>query len=358
MNEKKEVYNIPIDFNINGLEVLEDLKSPNEFINFISDYVNKISMNIKEIEERKTNLLKSHFDYLSKAKESMNGVLQLLNEVSDKVTFNIKEEVFRDLEEMSKLGWCFLGIDFFNEVDIIYGDLTLTNMLINGVSAEMSIKEKNEYICNTLLNDKFEGKFEDIFEWIKELLDEKDRQKLNIAIEDYQNGRWFSCANSLIQIIDSLSIKQEIVGIKNRDLDSYLLTNPNLVSKQCWISFFRVFLSYFVPIICTENLTKEEKNKMKERDIKIIVQNCKDNFQTLDVVKVLPILNLLACMITFFEDVSWENYTVDKPISINRHWLAHGMYNVDDIEKYDCIKLFLILYQLVSVYDRLNNETL
>lgn len=49
----------------------------------------------------------------------------------------------------------------------------------------------------------------------------------------------------------------------------------------------------------------------------------------------------------------WKNYPNNKPEVINRHWLMHGMYDIEDITKADCIKLMLMLNQLSELYGTL-----
>ena len=59
-------------------------------------------------------------------------------------------------------------------------------------------------------------------------------------------------------------------------------------------------------------------------------------------------------MLKFFDDSDWtdkKNGTI--PSSVNRHWLAHNMYDYDDITRADCMKLFLLLYQIMELYCKL-----
>lgn len=357
MDKDKKSYNIDIDFNKSfSHEFLNTLKGPNPFIKYVSKYISNVSNEIKKISDIQRKSVEIGSEYLNTIKDSLTSLSNLLDDVIKEVNYNIKEGVFQDLKSISDLGWCFLGVN--SDEEEIYNNLTLSDMIINGITEEMTQQDKNIHILNIILQEKFQGNLEIIFEGLNNLLDKNDKCKIDIAIEEYQKKHWYNCVNILTQIIDSLTIKQEILCIRNNDLDSIFLKNPKFASSQCWISFYRVYLSYFVPIICKNTLSDSVKTDMRERKIEEILKYCKDNFQSLDVKKIIPMLNLLSCMIVFFDNFSWEEYDIKKPKSINRHWLMHGMYNVDDIQEYDCVKLFLMLYQLVYLYDKLNKGIL
>ena len=64
-------------------------------------------------------------------------------------------------------------------------------------------------------------------------------------------------------------------------------------------------------------------------------------------------------LLTLFKNYSWKEHNKNnKPSVINRNWLMHGMYSIDDIDKFDCIKLFLILYQISNLYYKIKNNSL
>lgn len=57
-------------------------------------------------------------------------------------------------------------------------------------------------------------------------------------------------------------------------------------------------------------------------------------------------------MLKFFDNSDWtDKLNSEIPSSVNRHWLAHGMYECNDIRRVDCIKMILMLELLVSLYD-------
>lgn len=62
-------------------------------------------------------------------------------------------------------------------------------------------------------------------------------------------------------------------------------------------------------------------------------------------------LNIAYPLLIFFNDNDWKEYP-NKPDIINRNWLMHGMCNYDDVTKSDCVKLFLLYYQLIIFLER------
>jgi hypothetical protein len=59
---------------------------------------------------------------------------------------------------------------------------------------------------------------------------------------------------------------------------------------------------------------------------------------------------------TLYADNNWSDYYSNKPPVINRNWLAHGMYDYDDITKADCYKLIFILCLEIIVFTKEHNK--
>lgn len=93
----------------------------------------------------------------------------------------------------------------------------------------------------------------------------------------------------------------------------------------------------------------------REEKFEIFIDEIKNNLSNYETK--IPILLLASCLIKFFEDSNWKNYP-QKPEVINRHWLMHGMYDIDDITKSDCIKLLLMLNQLTDIYTKIKKGEL
>ncbi len=66
------------------------------------------------------------------------------------------------------------------------------------------------------------------------------------------------------------------------------------------------------------------------------------------------LISMSFAMLKFFDDSDWTDKKNDTiPSSINRHWLAHSMYDYGDITRSDCMKLFFMLYQIMELYSKL-----
>ena len=66
------------------------------------------------------------------------------------------------------------------------------------------------------------------------------------------------------------------------------------------------------------------------------------------------LIPLSFALLKFYDNSDWKDKKNSKiPSSINRHWLAHNMYDYNDIIRPDCIKLFCMLYQITELYSML-----
>ena len=173
-------------------------------------------------------------------------------------------------------------------------------------------------------------------------LDEKDVKKFDQAMIDFRARRYLDCANLLASLIDSQSIKQELDDLKKERYGEF----PDNIT-QGWQAFYIVFRNDLSKYFDGKVFVGKGKKEKRENGFKEFMEEVKADLS--DYETKIPILLLASCLIKFFEDSNWKNYP-QKPEVINRHWLMHGMYDIDDITKSDCIKLLLMLNQLTDIY--------
>lgn len=230
------------------------------------------------------------------------------------------------------------------------GDSSLQNAILNFVKSnrKATIREIDEYISKQFTRKMVKN----IEQEMGNYLGEKDRTKLHQAIMDYLAKRYFDSANLLAGLIDSQSIKQNLLDIEN---GKYLPDeNGNQNISQGWRAFYIVFKNNFTEYFGGEsfngNTRKDSRQKGFDNFIESVKPGMLDNYEI-----TIPFLHLSFCLLKFFDDSNWKNYPNNKPQVINRHWLMHGMYDIEDISKADCLKLLLILNQLSKLYWELGN---
>lgn len=259
---------------------------------------------------------------------------------------NLKENLILNLEILGDLEWCYLEIEGLEDSDIF--DLDFPSQLKEYLEThqQASIKDIDEYIAKRFKKETIE----DITNRTIMNLDTNDTEKLNQAMIDYRAKRYLDCANLLASLIDAQSIKQELFDMKN---NRYVGNIINV--SQGWKAFFIVFHNSLSKYFENENFSGDSKKEKRENKFNEFIQKIKPNLNEYQIT--LPILHLAYCLLKFFDDSDWKNYP-QKPEVINRHWLMHGMYDMDDITKSDCIKLLLMLNQLANIYAKLRNGEL
>lgn len=188
-------------------------------------------------------------------------------------------------------------------------------------------------------------------------LSESDSLKFRKAMIDFRARRYLESANMLASLIDSQSIKQELYDVQNGNYQDRFKkkdSTPNI--SQGWKSFYHVFANNFAIHFGGEEFTGEVREETFEQFIEKIKgkipynENGKPNIDD-----VVSIIALSICLFNFFTDSKWADYPENKPTVINRHWLMHGMYDIEDVTRYDCIKLLLMLNQISKLYAKLKN---
>ncbi len=188
-------------------------------------------------------------------------------------------------------------------------------------------------------------------------LEKSDVEKLKRAMVDFRARRYMDSANLLAGLIDSQSIKQELYDIDHNKycLDNYDQKNgiPNF--SQGWKAFHIVFSNNFSKYFDGEKFNGKGK-KDRQDGFNNFVNNIKGKMPSDD--NITSIVALSFCLLRFFDESNFKDYPEYIPSSINRHWLMHGMYDLDDITRYDCIKLLLMLNQIAKLYSKLKKGEL
>lgn len=174
-------------------------------------------------------------------------------------------------------------------------------------------------------------------------LSDNEKRKIDLAFELYLKQEYFTSAVLLAGLIDSASINQVLKS--STDLKNV---------SQCWKCYGKVIQEnfggkYFSGTFPFNKSAKNgERGKATIEFFKSIKRDvCFDNKKDI-------LISLSFALLKFFDDSDWrDKQNGNIPSSINRHWLAHNMYDYDDITRADCIKLFCMLYQIVELYSML-----
>jgi hypothetical protein len=67
------------------------------------------------------------------------------------------------------------------------------------------------------------------------------------------------------------------------------------------------------------------------------------------------VINLIHAFNTLFSDFDWKSS--QQPAAINRNYLMHGMYKYKDVQKYDCVKIMLLLRSLLRVHSYIHQAS-
>lgn len=281
-------------------------------------------------------------DTLKQAANNLNNVFEAIVELSnidiDEFCTRLKNKETKVEDEVlawGNIGWCLYGCDYDAPecVTPILGEVYNDNDSSKLDSEVMYYLQEFNAINNSIEN-------------IKHNLSSDDTNKFNEALNDFDNKRYYSCANMLCGIIDSLSIKQCA-----KDIETGVINNT-CDASQGFNSFRKIINNHFngkIPSLKTDDRKVNRHTELENR-----FKNHK--FSLFNLYEISALFNLIMCMIMFFHNTAFKDYKINKPTVINRNWLSHGMYNLDDITEIDCIKLILILDQLSRLYIKLNSN--
>ena len=348
MNNKNELFKVEIP----------KLQIPNyvsPIRSAIEDYTKGLNSSVAAItgvSSKISSVVQSNIDY----------VLHIQKVLKDSFNFNLEEilkkldnigldKFLSNLKILGEHGWCLFNIDSLQickfDVELIMEDIA--NQLSN---SKLKKEDIDEYIGCIFTKSLLEN----IKESTLMCLDTEDKVKLKRAFMQYEAGAYLESCYLLASLIDAQSIKQEMFDNSVNKYDKVKFYNKKtnqFEASQGWRSFYRTFEHNFSIIFNGKSLSSNGKDSFILIDD--LMQDVKNN-STYDLEVVCPIIHLAYSLNSFFKDIDWSDYKVVKPNVINRHWLMHGMYSIDDVTKYDCIKLALLLYQLVLLYKKVKNK--
>ncbi|WP_295088763.1 hypothetical protein [Ruminococcus sp.] len=230
-----------------------------------------------------------------------------------------------------ELGWCFSRCPqiISNQINRLVSDF---------IEKRGDIIELDERISS--LYSK--GIILDIASNAKAHMNSVDIVKFTKAMRLFNNKDYYTCATILAGLIDSQSINQSLIDT----------TKENVNVSQCWKCYGKVIQEHFASKYFEEEFPYKETVKTGRIPKSIsFFSSLKEDFD-LNNQQIIDIISLSFSMLKFFDNSDWtDKLNSEIPSSVNRHWLAHGMYEWNDIRRVDCIKMILMLELLVSLYD-------
>ncbi len=299
----------------------------------------------ENINTEKVKGIKNTLDNINSTAERLCNIFtkEFIDFLSN-VGIRIRESLLLELSIFGELEWCYWGVDELDDFKL--WDMSPTYLKEYLDDDDASIKDIDAYITNYFTKKIITS----IADRTALNLDEKDVKKFDQAMIDFRARRYLDCANLLASLIDSQSIKQELDDLKKGRYGEY----PDNIT-QGWQAFYIVFRNDLSKYFDGKVFVGKGKKEKRENGFKEFMEEVKADLS--DYETKIPILLLTSCLIKFFEDSNWKNYP-QKPEVINRHWLMHGMYDIDDITKSDCIKLLLMLNQLTDIYTKIKKGEL
>ena len=239
--------------------------------------------------------------------------------------------------QYGELGWTLYDLE-------VYVDFPELSKAMGLLAEAIEIEHRRPTLDNRLAQLFTKPVVNHIVTKTKSMLTPSDQDKFNRAFADYTQGRHIQCATMLASIIDSQNIKFML----NANLQAPN-TYPNI--QQGWDAFAKIIQHHYgqyfdIEVSETRNNQRDKfKAKMKA------LSNANDLDENL-----FRAANIAAAMMVLFTNTNWIEYQQRTlPASINRNWLAHGMYDVQDVNAADCIKLFVLLYQTQLLLSDLKN---
>ena len=253
-----------------------------------------------------------------------------LRENIDEISETVDEHLMFMMACWGEIGWC---LPKWKKSDIKLGRVLAD--IKNNISID---------VIDEGLSDCFtERDVDSLSVFIQRHLPDSEKKKIDLAFELYLKHEYFASAVLLAGLIDSVSINQ------------FMKTNPAPANvSQCWKCYGNVIQdnfggTYFSGDFPANKSAKDDKRANGTIDFFKSIKNdsCFDHKKEI-------LIPLSFALLKFFEDSDWKDKKNGMiPSSINRHWLAHNMYDYDDITRADCIKLFCMLYQMVELYSML-----
>lgn len=253
-----------------------------------------------------------------------------LRENIDEISETVDEHLMFMMACWGEIGWC---LPKWKKSDIKLGRVLAD--IKNNISID---------VIDEGLSDCFtERDVDSLSVFIQRHLSDSEKKKIDLAFELYLKHEYFASAVLLAGLIDSASINQ------------FLKTNPTPENvSQCWKCYGNVIQDNFGGTYFSVDFpanTKAKNDKRANATIEFFKSIKRDS--CFDHKKEI-LIPLSFALLKFFDDSDWKDKKNGMiPSSINRHWLAHNMYDYNDLTRADCIKLFCMLYQMTELYSML-----
>lgn len=253
-----------------------------------------------------------------------------LRENIDEIYGTVEEHLLFIMACWGEIGWC---LPKWKQRKIKMGNV------LSDLKNNVSIDEIDEELSNCFKEREIEA----LTILIQRHQPDSEKKKLDLSFELYLKQEYLACAMLLAGLIDSTSINY------------YLRTNHDSRNvSQCWKCYGKVIQenfggTYFGVDFPFKESAKDDKRANATIEFFKSIKNeaCFDHKKEI-------LIPLSFALLKFFDDSDWRDKKNGMiPSSINRHWLAHNMYDYDDITRADCIKLFCMLYQMVELYSML-----
>ena len=253
-----------------------------------------------------------------------------IKEKIDEISDTMNEHVVLLMACWGEIGWC---LPKWKKERVKSGNVLAD--IKNGISINEIDDKLSE--CFT------EREIETLTILIQRLLSNSEKNKVDLAFELYLKHEYFASAVLLAGLIDSASINQ------------FMKTNPTPANvSQCWQCYGNVIQDNFGGTYFSGNFPANKKAKNDKRANATIEFFKSIKHEACFAYEKEILIPLSFALLKFFDDSDWKDKKNGMiPSSINRHWLAHNMYDYDDITRADCIKLFCMLYQMVELYSML-----
>lgn len=233
-------------------------------------------------------------------------------------------------------GWC---------VCEDHTDKTPMSMIVNKVSKEIrntSIESDSDIDnldtrVSSIISDEDVGYIAS-----KILLSDKDREKIKRAVFFFQQGDFYTCSFYLATLIDSQNIKTEVSYHKQQE--------DNKKSSQCWRSFVKIIDYYFENLLVDKKLSEAMTQSNRREAFEQLIEKINYNQYSVFDTPVPLVIETGYALLNFFDNTDWSDYLTTRPAYFNRNWLCHGMYDIEDINRVDCVQLFFLLYSVNKLF--------
>lgn len=269
---------------------------------------------------------------------AMASAMEAMAAMIDSLKESASQTQMSNLALLGVFEWCFYSVVSPEDVEFSGNKLMQKLHGFLDCNDEASREEVDEFVSG-LFPDAI---IENIAAETMKYLEKPEQEKISRAIMHYKEERYYEAASLLAGLIDSYNIKQNLI-----DIDSGKCGDQKI--KQGWGAFVMVFDNNLAEQFKGQTFNGSNREERFLGFVDSIKQDWRDNKL------LMPYVNLAFCLLQFFDANDWRNYP-ELPLNLNRNWLMHGMYDLDDITEIDCKKLFLICNRLAALYSTLPDQ--